>query len=138
MSGASPFCMDAADIFYTDRTLFLPHICRSIPHTFHGWLLTASRFHPSSLVSSVTGIHSPAASFPIVLGSQVPRRIMVLMFCREIPLCAARAAFVMPRSASRVSSLVVLMIIRFFTSLYFNFEVSCLHSLLFIVVLLSL
>ena len=48
------------------------------------------------LMMSVTSQPSPAASFPAVLGSQVPRRMMVLMFWRASPLLSARSALVMP------------------------------------------
>ena len=49
---------------------------------------------------SATGTPSPAASFPAVLGSQVPRRTIVLTLCREIPHFSAYSAHVQPLSAS--------------------------------------
>ena len=56
-----------------------------------------------SLMMSATGTPSPAASFPAVFGSQVPRRMMVLTFWADMPQFAASSFLVRPCSAITVS-----------------------------------
>lgn len=57
----------------------------------------------------------PAANFPAVRGSQVPRRMIVDTFCRDTPHSLAKAVFVILRFA-RISSIRIVSIVNPFTS----------------------